>query len=309
MHETIAARPGRMQDREVLNGGTSDCEMGIIETPSPYFALVFASTTIVSQAQKTAFSSEHLVDTEEAMTDGTFFDKLTNDVFQATEQIATKLEEGLSVLMTGDLPDVTRSHHVSEPMVMQSEENFESLSEEEIQNLLLQEMMENSPLEGMADSVIGDIMKNQASGPSSLWEHFQAFKSAITWSETFIQCLVAFQVFMFFSSLWVSRKDGSLTTRVVLMVFIGTLVRSAEWLNDLGSKNWQKFSTQNYFDRRGIFFAVMVCGPLLLDCLMMLLLFVKEAGQLLVEVKRGEIRRKNLSKKKKTENSESKKND
>lgn len=91
------------------------------------------------------------------------------------------------------------------------------------------------------------------------------------------------------------------------MVFIGVLVRSAEWLNGLGSKNWEKFATQNYFDRRGIFVGVMVCGPLLLDCLMMLLFFVREAGQLLVQVKREEIRQKKKGKQKKSLQSSNKK--
>jgi hypothetical protein len=93
-----------------------------------------------------------------------FFSKLANDVFEATEQIATRFEEGLNVLMTGDLPGSAKqeSHQeISEPMDILNEEDLENLSEEEVQNLLRQEMMENSPLEGIADSVIGDIMKNK----------------------------------------------------------------------------------------------------------------------------------------------------
>jgi hypothetical protein len=96
---------------------------------------------------------------------------------------------------------------------------------------------------------------------------------------------------MFVLCLWVSRKDRGLTTRVCVMIFIGVSVRSAEWLNGLGSENWEKFCTQNYFDRKGIFVGVMFCGPLLVDCLMMLLFFVREAGQLLVQVKRTQFRK------------------
>jgi hypothetical protein len=94
------------------------------------------------------------------MAEESFFGKLANDVFEATEQIAARLEEGLNVLMTGDLPGLEKQEsrqEISEP----TEEDLENLSEEEVQDLLRQEMMMNSPLEGIADGVLGDIMKNQ----------------------------------------------------------------------------------------------------------------------------------------------------
>jgi hypothetical protein len=123
-------------------------------------------------------------------------------------------------------------------------------------------------------------------------DHFQAFKSAITWSEPFIYSLVAFQVVMFLLCLAVSRKGTGVTPRLSLMVFTGILVRSAEWLNGIGARNWEKYCTQNYFDKKGIFIGVMLCGPLLVNCLIMLMMFVREAGQLLVQVKTTELRKK-----------------
>lgn len=127
-------------------------------------------------------------------------------------------------------------------------------------------------------------------------EHFNAFRSAITWSETFILSLVAFQISMFCMTLWVSRRDRGLTARVSVMVSIFIIVRSAEWLNQLGGKHWESFATQNYFDRKGIFVSIMLCFPLILDCLMMLLFFVAEAGQLLVQVKKHELKKKKSKK-------------
>lgn len=123
-------------------------------------------------------------------------------------------------------------------------------------------------------------------------EHFDAFRSAITWSETFILALVGFQIVMFLLTFWVSRKDRGLTPRITVMVLIFIVVRSAEWLNQMGNTHWQSFATQNYFDRKGIFVGIMLCGPLIVDCLMMLLSFVAEAGQLLVQVKKRELKQK-----------------
>jgi hypothetical protein len=134
-------------------------------------------------------------------------------------------------------------------------------------------------------------------------ENFHAFRSAITWSESFILSLVAFQIFMFFLCLWISRKDRGLTPRVCVLIFIGAVVRSAELLNGIGARNWQSFSKQNYFDRKGIFVGIMLCGPLLVDCLMMLMLFVREAAQLLVLVKTTELKKK-MGKKKKGDEKE-----
>jgi hypothetical protein len=70
------------------------------------------------------------------------------------------------------------------------------------------------------------------------------------------------------------------------------LVRSAEWFNGYGARNWETYCTQNYFDRKGIFIGIMLCGPLLVNCLMLLMMFVREAGQLLVKVKTTELKKK-----------------
>ena len=64
----------------------------------------------------------------------------------------------------------------------------------------------------------------------------------------------------------------------------------------MGGEHWESFATQDYFDKRGYFIGIMLCGPLLLDVLMMLLFFMREASLLLVQVKRTEIQRKKQKK-------------
>jgi transmembrane protein 18 len=127
--------------------------------------------------------------------------------------------------------------------------------------------------------------------PQSPLEHFHAFRHAISWSEPFILCLLAFQVFMFCSSIYVSRKERGLTLRLIVMISIAALVRGAESLNHWASRHWAQFATQNYFDKKGIFVSVMVCAPLLLDSLIMLLFFLREASQLLVQVKTAQLKK------------------
>lgn len=175
--------------------------------------------------------------------------------------------------------------------------DVDSLSEEELQQVLAEHhqealnMMDSSPLKGIADSVLGDIVGGQI-GPQTPWEHFQAFRSAINWSEPFILGVVAFHIVMFLICLYISRTDRGLLPRVSALLVIGVLVRSAEWLNTVAAEHWESFATQDYFDSRGIFISIFLSGPLLLDSLMMLFMFVSEAGQLLVEVKRRELKDK-----------------
>lgn len=129
-------------------------------------------------------------------------------------------------------------------------------------------------------------------------EHFHAFRSAIRWTEPFILSLVVFQVTLFFLCLWASRPSRSLGTRIAIMLFMAIVVRSSEWLNVYGGQHWADFCTQNYFDSKGVFIGIFLCAPLLLDSFLMMVIFMREASQLLVQVKTMEIEREQKKKKK-----------
>lgn len=221
-----------------------------------------------------------------------YFEKVANDVLEASEKLVNGVEEGLSILFSGGGAKETQQ---------------DSLPEDEWDEMA-EHLRDSSPLGGIAESVIGNILDGQKT-PDGLIEHFHAFRYAITWSEPFIMGIVAFQVFMFLFTVWVSRKNQRLAPRVILMLIILGIVRAAQILNDLGAKQWRVFATQNYFDRRGIFVSIMLCAPLLLDSLIMMILYLREASQLLVEVKAAQIKRKqkSSSKKEKGEKQPSKK--
>lgn len=68
-------------------------------------------------------------------------------------------------------------------------------------------------------------------------------------------------------------------------------------LNQYGSKHWEDFATQNYFDEGGIFVCIMVSAPIVFVSFLMLIAYLREAGQLLVQVKRAEIKQKYSTKK------------
>jgi hypothetical protein len=98
-----------------------------------------------------------------------FFTRTANQVLQASEDMANRMEEGISVLMTGDLPKGAEQNGIPESSSSSNEApefdfddlDLENLSEEELQRIISEEMMQHSPLEGIADSVIGDIFAGQ----------------------------------------------------------------------------------------------------------------------------------------------------
>lgn len=93
-----------------------------------------------------------------------FYNKFINDV----ETIVNRFEEGISVIMNGENPDGQSTKSSKQDLSKYddeafSDENIGSLDEDELQ-LLLQEhgdFFETSPLEGIADSVVSDIIKNK----------------------------------------------------------------------------------------------------------------------------------------------------
>jgi hypothetical protein len=92
----------------------------------------------------------------------TFFNRIAKDVLEATEHISNRLDEGVSALLTGELPKAAtqQQHHAESQQEFDPEdfEGFEGMNEEEIRKMLQDEM--GSPLDGIADSVMGDIMQD-----------------------------------------------------------------------------------------------------------------------------------------------------
>lgn len=93
-----------------------------------------------------------------------FYNKFVNDV----ETIANRFEEGISLIMNAENPVAQseelqgkeRMGHGNEAF---SEEEIAGLDEDELREMLQEHgnIFEASPLEGIADGVIQDIMKNK----------------------------------------------------------------------------------------------------------------------------------------------------
>lgn len=151
--------------------------------------------------------------------------------------------------------------------------------------------MAGSNESSFADMVLGvqkEIMSTMQ-GPSTLLENLEAFATAVDWRETWIRGLVGGHVALWLVFGLTRRRHNC---QVALFMVIVALVASAERLNTYGREHWEEFATQNYFDERGVFAAVLFCAPLLALSLVMMVNFIIVAANLLIDLKRKQIKKK-----------------
>ncbi|CAE7674492.1 TMEM18 [Symbiodinium microadriaticum] len=86
------------------------------------------------------------------------------------------------------------------------------------------------------------------------------------------------------------RKNVNIQTGIFLLVTI--LVAMSEFLNSYCADHWREFSSQNYFDKRGVFAGSIFAAPLLIIALFQLINFLIMSSSALVTAKRLELRRK-----------------
>lgn len=98
-----------------------------------------------------------------------FFTKLSNDVLEATEQVANRMEEGLALLFNGG--DSQRNHAGQNP----ASADHNPFRDDDDDQEHLEEELRNNPLQGIADSVVGDIMIGQVGS----WQELKSLRSYI----------------------------------------------------------------------------------------------------------------------------------
>ena len=67
------------------------------------------------------------------------------------------------------------------------------------------------------------------------------------------------------------------------------VIYNAERLNALALRHWTSFSRQNYFEGNGLFVSALVSAPLLFTMFAILLIYLLETSQLLIQMKRKEL--------------------
>lgn len=87
-----------------------------------------------------------------------YFTKVANEVLDASEKLAYRLEEGLNLFLGGEVDGASSSGSASKPHQGAASDNeFEGWEDD------MDGMDAGSPLDGIAQSVMGDIMAGQVS--------------------------------------------------------------------------------------------------------------------------------------------------
>lgn len=63
-----------------------------------------------------------------------------------------------------------------------------------------------------------------------------------------------------------------------------------ERLNTLASKHWRLFATQDYFDSRGVFYSAVVGGPVLLNLVLVVAMYLLQCVALLAQAKGAQLK-------------------
>jgi len=70
------------------------------------------------------------------------------------------------------------------------------------------------------------------------------------------------------------------------------LVFIAERLNGLASKHWRAFSTQDYFDKEGVFTTTVFCVPLIAVLVVVLVNFLRLMASMMIQAKRAQLKQR-----------------
>ncbi|KAF9955004.1 hypothetical protein BGZ70_010392 [Mortierella alpina] len=144
------------------------------------------------------------------------------------------------------------------------------------------------------------------SQPSTLMEHAQAawidfktassgFISSVEWQQTWIQMILLLHVTLFTIILVLRNRPNPLAAMLFCTILLAAL---SEPLNGIGSRHWQLFSDDNYFDTHGVFTGVVWAMPLLGNALLALLLLLRATVKLLIKVKKAQLQERKHKKQK-----------
>ncbi|KAF9282373.1 hypothetical protein BGZ68_006008 [Mortierella alpina] len=144
------------------------------------------------------------------------------------------------------------------------------------------------------------------SNPSTLMEHAQAawidfktaslgFISSVEWQQTWIQMILLLHVTLFIIIIVLRNRPNPLAAMLFCTILLAAL---SEPLNGIGSRHWQLFSDDNYFDTHGVFTGIVWAMPLLGNAILALLLLLRATVKLLVKVKKAQLQERKHKKQK-----------
>eukprot|EP01023_Acetabularia_acetabulum_P057581 TRINITY_DN6717_c0_g4_i1.p1 TRINITY_DN6717_c0_g4~~TRINITY_DN6717_c0_g4_i1.p1 ORF type:complete len:181 (+),score=11.55 TRINITY_DN6717_c0_g4_i1:39-545(+) len=145
----------------------------------------------------------------------------------------------------------------------------------------------SAPLEHAFQDVQQQISQFMNEQQQSFRDATLGFFYAIDWTEPWIIAILVTHALLLILVL-IFRKNIQIQS--VLFCFMMLIVFGAQKLNELGQKNWEQFSKQDYFDDHGFFISMVVSMPMIVVMLLVVINYLISVSKLLVKMKRQQLR-------------------
>nr|ADE75930.1 unknown [Picea sitchensis] len=138
------------------------------------------------------------------------------------------------------------------------------------------------------ESFGAELRKQWNSGSDGKFmEPILGFIHAVDWTEPWLITLTIFHIILLILAI-TTRKNSNFQMGLFLATLMG--VYFAEKINYYLGRNWEKFATQDYFDKHGVFLSNLWSGPLLIISTIILTNTLVTLSQLIVKWKKAELR-------------------
>jgi hypothetical protein len=111
------------------------------------------------------------------------------------------------------------------------------------------------------------------------------FFKAVDWTEPWIIGVLLFHVLIVVSIVLLHRFQA-LNSQVALFGLLLILACLSETINEYGAKHWRLFARHQYFDSNGFFITCIYSGPIVINCLLIIVLWLWSTAQLVIRMKR-----------------------
>lgn len=117
----------------------------------------------------------------------------------------------------------------------------------------------------------------------SIW----TFLKNLDWEDPWIIGLVGFHILITLTTF--STRNNS-NIQIVVFVILLLLVYFSESLNHFAHNNWQSFARHEYFDEKGMFISIVFSIPILLNCMILVAMWLYQSSQLMIQLKKAQLR-------------------
>eukprot|EP01134_Creolimax_fragrantissima_P002401 CFRG2401T1 len=173
------------------------------------------------------------------------------------------------------------------------EEAWESLHQ--LTENLLNSIDIDSSISGESSDNVEAMNKN-----GKFWEELKTFFATVDWTESWLVVLIGFHVLTFITVL---STRNYMDFQFVLFLLLMALCCGSSYVNDYAALNWKSFAGEQYFDSHGFFIVMIFAAPILINCCVLVAIWLVTVSKMLVVAKRAEIRKNVKNKRSEAESS------